>query len=165
MAEDCFPSGTTTFWLRSDFPLEFCFDDWIHRPPSEYMVRLLLEPGEDFATEYARSCERIAQAPLHWCHAYYGIIRKGQTTAQPCISDGCELLTVPEEGLFRAMLNRLADAMETSRHDYPLIYPRVLIDPAPDEVLPEWVVLHDSIRSRAGLVPYRHALEYLSIPF
>ena len=108
---------------------------------------------------------QYATRSVHWCHAYYGIIPKGKTTAQPCISDGCSLLPVPEEGLFRAMLNRLADALESSRHDYPLIYPRILVDPAPDEVLPRWVVLHDSIRSRAGLVPYSHAQAYLCSPF
>ena len=163
MAEDCFPSGTTTFWLRSDFPLEFCFDDWIRLPPSEADLDEKYPPWLYSDQEVANLRTRYANRTLHWCHAYLGIIAKGQTIARPYIWDGIQRMRVAEEGLFQAMLNRLAEARGESRRSHPVIFPKTLVNPASDEVRPQWVVLHDSTRSTAGVLSYEEAAKFLRV--
>jgi hypothetical protein len=163
MQEDCFPEGTTMFWLRSDFPLEFCFDDWIRQPPSEAEIDKKFPPWLYSDQEVASLCTQYATRALHWCHAYLGIIAKGQTIARPYIWDGIQRLRVPEEGLFQAMLNRLADARGDSRRSHPVIFPKPLINPAREEVWPQWVVLHDSTRSMAGVLTYEAAAKFLRV--
>ena len=163
MAEDCFPSGTTTFWLRSDFPLEFCFDDWIRLPPSEADLDEKYPPGLYSDQEVANLRTRYANRTLHWCHAYLGIIAKGQTIARPYIWDGIQRMRVAEEGLFQAMLNRLADARGESRRSHPVIFPKTLINPASEEVRPQCFVLHDSTRSMAGVLSYEEASKFLRV--
>jgi hypothetical protein len=143
--------------------LEFCFDDRIRLPPSEAELEKKFPPWMYSDQEVANLRTQYASRTMHWCHAYLGIIAKGDTIARPHIWDGIQRLRVPEEGLFQAMLNRLADARGESRRDHPLIFPKTLINPAREEVRPQWVVLHDSTRSLAGVLSYEAAAKFLRV--
>lgn len=72
-------------------------------------------------------------------------------------------MRVAEEGLFQAMLNRLADARGESRRSHPVIFPKTLINPASEEVRPQWVVLHGSTRSMASVLSYEEASKFLRV--
>jgi hypothetical protein len=161
-----FPVGTVAFHLRFDFGVELGLLDETRAPISAEAFEALRASESSLANvdlqTHNRERANFAVAGLPQFFLIFGAIAPGKLKVSKWISDGQFPFSTNDSGLWNHFLGQLAHAQGYPIQDRPCVYPPPLAAPTDRWTLPPQAVVHDTVHSLAGVLPWPIAFKYLA---
>ncbi|MDP2139066.1 MAG: hypothetical protein Q8J74_14545 [Candidatus Didemnitutus sp.] len=155
--------GANSFKLRPDLLEEIC---WYELASGEMVAKTDEEHGALIARDMAPAVKIEFRRPIRtvvrqdW-YVIFGGIPVGETQPLAFLADGTHQISIPRNGLFAYVLERMYLMLKQPFSTYPVILPTAIGEPAPKRILSSHSLLYRERTSTAYLVLTDFAFTYL----